>query len=59
MNRARSETKKKRVCLVIFFSSLFSVFKNNFIFLRLKSLFDNSKWTKNKNFSQNSICEGN
>ena len=31
------------------FFSLFSVFKNNFLFLRLKNLFGNSKWTENKN----------
>ena len=41
------------------FFLLFSVFKNNFLFSRLKNLFSNSKWTKNKNCFQNSICEGN
>ena len=41
------------------FFSLFSVFKNNFLFLKLKNLFGNSKWIENKNCSQNSICEGN
>ena len=41
------------------FFPLFSVFKNNFLFLKLKNLFGNSKWTKNKNYFQNSICEGN
>ena len=41
------------------FFFLFSVPKNNFIFLRLKNLFGNSKWTENKNCSQNSICDGN
>ena len=41
------------------FFPLFSVFKNNFLFLRLKNLFGNSKWAKNKNCFQNSICEGN
>ena len=30
------------------FFSLFFVFKNNFIFLRPKNLFGNSKWAKNK-----------
>ena len=35
------------------FFSLFSVFKNNFLFLILKNLFGNSKWTENKNCSQN------
>ena len=39
------------------FFSLFSVFKNNFLFLKLKNLFDNSKWTKNENSSQNSVCK--
>ena len=38
---------------------LFFVFKNNFLFLRLKNLFDNLKWIENKIYSQNSICEGN
>ena len=41
------------------FFSLFFVSKNNFLILRLKNLFGNLKWTKNKNCSQNSICEGN
>ena len=41
------------------FFPLFSVSKNNFLFLRLKNLFDNPKWTKNKNCSQNSIYEAN
>ena len=41
------------------FFSLFYVFKNNFLFLRLKNLFGNPKWIENKNDSQNSICEGN
>ena len=41
------------------FFPLFSVFKNNFLFLRLKNLFSNSKWTENKNCFQNSICERN
>ena len=30
------------------FFLLFSVFKNNFLFLRLKNLFNNPKWTKKK-----------
>ena len=38
---------------------LFSVFKNNFLFLRLKNLFGNPKWIENKNCSQDSICEEN
>ena len=42
-----------------FFFSLFFIFKNNFLFLRLKNLFGNSKWTENKNCFQNSIYEGN
>ena len=41
------------------FFVLFSIFKNNFLFLRLKKLFGNPKWTKNKNCFQNSIYEGN
>ena len=41
------------------FFPLFSVFKNNFLFLRLKNLFGNSKQAKNKNCFQNLICEGN
>ena len=41
------------------FGNLFSVFKNNFLFLKLKNLFGNSKWTENKNYSQNSIYERN
>ena len=39
--------------------SLFSISKSNFLFLRLKNLFGNPKWTKNKNYFQNSIYEGN
>ena len=42
-----------------YFFPLFSVFKNNFLFLRLKNLFGNSKWVENKNCFQNSIYEGN
>ena len=30
------------------FFLLFSIFKNNFLFLRLKNLFGNSKWAKKK-----------
>ena len=41
------------------FFFLFSVFKNNFLFLRLKNLFGNSKWAENKNCFQNSIYEEN
>ena len=41
------------------FFLLVSIFKNNFLFLWLKNLFDNPKWTKNKNRSQNSICKEN
>ena len=41
------------------FFPLFSVFKNNFLSLRLKNLFGNSKYTENKNCSQNFICKGN
>ena len=39
--------------------SLFFVFKNNFLFLKLKNLFDNLKWIENKNCFQNSIYEEN
>ena len=41
------------------FFHLFSVSKKKIIFFRLKGLFGNPKWTENKNFSQNSICEEN
>ena len=41
------------------FFFLFSVSKNNFLFLTPKNLFGNPKWIENKNCSQNSICEGN
>ena len=41
------------------FFLLFFVFKNNFLFLRLKNFFGNPKWTENKHCSQNSICERN
>ena len=41
------------------FFPLFFIFKNNFLFLRLKNLFGNSKRAENKNCFQNSICEGN
>ena len=40
------------------FFPLFFVFKNIFLFLRLKNLFGNPKWIKNKNCYQNSIYEG-
>ena len=42
-----------------YFFSLISVFKNNFLLLRLKNLFNNPKWTENKNYYQNSICKRN
>ena len=42
-----------------YFFSLFFVSKNNFLFLRLKNLFGKPKWIENKNYFQNSICEGN
>ena len=48
-----------RVCLVTVFFPLFYVFRNNFVFLKLKNLFGNSKWTENKKYSQNSNCKGN
>ena len=41
------------------FGNLFSVPKNNYLFLKLKNLFGNSKWKENKNCSQNSIYERN
>ena len=41
------------------FFLLFKKKKKNFLFLILKNLFGNPKWTKNKNCFQNSICEGN
>ena len=41
------------------FDNCFFVSKKNFLFLKLKSLFGNPKWTENKNCFQNSICEGN
>ena len=41
------------------FFPLFFIFKNNFLFFRLKNLFGNSKQAENKNCFQNSICEGN
>ena len=44
---------------MIMFGNLFSVYKNNFLFLKLKNLFGNSKWTENKNYSQNLICKRN
>ena len=34
---------------VNYFFFLFFVFKNNFLFLRLKNLFGNSKWAEKKN----------
>ena len=34
-----------------FFFSLIFCFKNNFLFLKLKNLFGNLKWTENKNCS--------
>ena len=40
-----------------YFFPLFSAFKNNFLFLRLKNLFSNSKWAENKNCFQISICD--
>ena len=49
--------EKKKVIKDMFdnyFFFLFSVFKNNFLFLRLKNLFGNPKETENKNCSQNS-----
>ena len=50
---------KKKKTLGNGFFPLFYVFKNNFLFLRLKNLFGKSKWAENKNCFQNSIYEGN
>ena len=41
------------------FFPLFFISKNNFLFLKLKNLFGNPNWIKNKNYTQNSICKGN
>ena len=41
------------------FFPLFFISKNNFLFLKLRNLFGNPKWTENKNYFQNSICERN
>ena len=57
-----TKEKKKKKTKGMFgncFFPLFSVLKNNFLFFRLKNLFGNPKWTKNKNCSQNSIWEEN
>ena len=51
--------EKKNLVFFNCFLALFSVSKNNFLFLRLKNLFGNPKWIENKNCFQNSICEGN
>ena len=40
-----------------YFFPLFYVSKNNFLFLRLKNLFGNIKWTKNKNCSQTQLMK--
>ena len=57
--KKRKEKKELKGMFGNCFLSLFSVFKNNFLFLRLKNLFGNSKLAENKNCFQNSICEGN
>ena len=41
------------------FFPLFSIFKKNFLFLKLKNLFGNLKLIENKKCSQNSIYEEN
>ena len=56
MEKRKRKIKKLEICLITVF---FFFFKNNFLFLKLKNLFDNLKWTENKICSQNSICEGN
>ena len=58
LNCPRSYARPKGIFGNCFFP-LFSVFKNNFLFLRLKNLFGNSKLAENKNCFQNSICEEN
>ena len=42
-----------------YFFPLFYVFKNNFLFSKLKNLFGNLKWIENKNCFQNSIYKEN
>ena len=61
MTTTTNEKKKKKTKGMFgnCFFPLFSIFKNNFLFLKLKDLFGNSKWIENKNCFQNSICEGN
>ena len=53
---SREELRKLGMLGNCFFP-LFSISKNNFLFLKLKNLFNNPKWTENKNCSQYSICE--
>ena len=57
--RKKKVTQKFKGMFGNCFFPLFSVFKNNFLFLRLKNLFGNSKRAENKKCFQNSICEGN
>ena len=58
-NKDLESTSKIKSMFGNCFFFLFFVFKTNFLFLRLKNLFGNSKWTENKNCFQNSIYEGN
>ena len=41
------------------FGNLFFVSKKKISIFETKKLIGNPKWTKNKNYSQNSICEEN
>ena len=51
---------KKKLEVIFSLDMIFIFLINlNFLFLRLENLFGNSKWTKNKNCSQNSIYEWN
>ena len=55
----KEKKKTIRACLITVFSPYFLFSKKKILFLRLKNLFDNSKWVENKNYFQNSICEEN
>ena len=60
MEKIKSKENKNKETMDMFgncFFPLFFVSKNNFLFLRLKNLFGNSKWTENKICSQNSIVK--
>ena len=58
MEKRKTKENKNKETRDMFGNSFFPYFfffKNNFLFLRLKNLFDNLKWTENKNCSQNLI----